>query len=553
VLKELIHRGASGTPLAQLVHHATRASDGEAVIEYAPLAAQQASQHGAHREAGRHYRTALLYAQLLPPADHATLLDRLSFEYYLTGRMEQAAQVRKEGLAIWRKLEQPMRIGDSLRWLSRLSWFQGNKAEADRYADEAVALLERYPPELELAMAYSNRSQLFMLAEETESAIRWGERALVLAERIDSPETSIHALTNIGSAELLRGDEAGREKIERALRLAQDLEMHDHVARCYANLSTEATRRREYRIAGPYLEEGIRYTTDRDLDSYSIYLRGWRARWHFEQGRWEEAALDAEEALRLTTGAAVMTLPALIVLGHLRARQGNPAATELLERAQMLALPTGESQRIVPMASARAEAAWWAGDAGRTITEAQVGYDLAIQAHDDWALGSLTYWIWRAGGGFSLSAAIPMAYRLMIEGNWQASAAEWERIGCPFERALMLSAGDRQARLAALAIFEQLGANPAARALREELRRQGERGIPRGPRPTTRANAQGLTAREMEVLHLLSEGLSNADIARHLSISPKTVDHHVSAILLKLDAHSRSEAVAAARNQHVLP
>lgn len=328
--------------------------------------------------------------------------------------------------------------------------------------------------------------------------------------------------------------------------------MHDHVARCYANLASGATRQRDYRTALPYLEEGIRYTTDRDLDSYSIYLRGWRARWHFEQAHWDEAAQDAEEALRSTTGAAVMTLPALIVLGHLRARQGNAAALGLLERAKALALPTGESQRIVPMASARAEAAWWAGDPERTISEAQAGYDLAIQAHDDWSVGTLTYWTWRAGGLLSLSAPTPDAYRLMMEGNWQLAAGEWARLGCPFEQALALSAGDRQARLAALAAFEHLGANPAARALRRELQQEGERGIPRGPRPATRRNAQGLTAREMEILRLLAEGLGNAAVAHRLSISPKTVDHHVSAILSKLAVHSRSEAVAVARNLHIL-
>ncbi len=67
--------------------------------------------------------------------------------------------------------------------------------------------------------------------------------------------------------------------------------------------------------------------------------------------------------------------------------------------------------------------------------------------------------------------------------------------------------------------------------------------MPRGPRRTTQANPVGLTARELEVLPLLAVGLRNAEIASRLIISEKTVDHHVSSILRKLDARTRGEAV----------
>ena len=70
--------------------------------------------------------------------------------------------------------------------------------------------------------------------------------------------------------------------------------------------------------------------------------------------------------------------------------------------------------------------------------------------------------------------------------------------------------------------------------------------MPRGPRPRTRENPAGLTARELEVLALLAEGLRNAQIAKRLVVSEKTVDHHVSAILRKLDVRSRGEAGAKA-------
>ncbi len=71
--------------------------------------------------------------------------------------------------------------------------------------------------------------------------------------------------------------------------------------------------------------------------------------------------------------------------------------------------------------------------------------------------------------------------------------------------------------------------------------------VPRGQSPATRANPAGLTARQLDVLALLADGLSNAEIAARLVISPKTADHHVSAVLAKLDVRSRGEAAAVAR------
>jgi DNA-binding NarL/FixJ family response regulator len=142
---------------------------------------------------------------------------------------------------------------------------------------------------------------------------------------------------------------------------------------------------------------------------------------------------------------------------------------------------------------------------------------------------------------------------LWLAGAWAEAAAAWERIGCPYERALALLDGDEPAQREALALLERLGAAPLAELARQRLRARGARGIPRGPRPTTRANPAGLTGRQQEVLALLGAGLSNQEIADRLSTSPKTTEHHVSAILEKLGARSRAQAIAEAHRLGLLP
>ncbi|HET8851190.1 MAG TPA: protein kinase, partial [Ktedonobacteraceae bacterium] len=219
VLQALLSHGEDTSQAARLVHHATGAHDGVLVLRYAPLAAKQAAARGAHREAAAQYTTALRYADQLLPERQAELLEGRAHECYLTGQVEEAVQARQAALRIWQQLDRPNKVGQTLRWLSRFSWQLGKPAEAEQYAVEAVHLLETLPPGPELAMAYSNRAQLYMLAEDNAQAVQWGERAIALAESLGDVETLVHALNNVGTAQLQAQDEQGRAKLERSLRL----------------------------------------------------------------------------------------------------------------------------------------------------------------------------------------------------------------------------------------------------------------------------------------------------------------------------------------------
>ena len=134
-----------------------------------------------------------------------------------------------------------------------------------------------------------------------------------------------------------------------------------------------------------------------------------------------------------------------------------------------------------------------------------------------------------------------------MAGEWARAAESWATIGCPYESALALaSAGGEPGLRRALTELQRLGARPAAGIVTRMLHERGVRSVPRGPRRATQDNPANLTAREVEVLVLVAQGLHDADVAERLFLSPKTVGHHVSAILRKLGVHTRGEASAEA-------
>jgi DNA-binding NarL/FixJ family response regulator len=217
-----------------------------------------------------------------------------------------------------------------------------------------------------------------------------------------------------------------------------------------------------------------------------------------------------------------------------------------LDEAWQLAGPTGELQRVEPAAAAKAEAAWLEGRMAAVAAATESALELAVRQQASWIVGELAYWRRRAGIQEEVAvSAEPWAAEMA--GDWQRAAQLWTELDSPYEAALALTdSQDEQTVRSGLEELHRLGATAAAAIVSRRLRALGVRDIPRGPRPSTRENAAGLTNRESQVLALVADGLRNAEIAQRLFLSQRTVDKHVSAILRKLGADNRVEAAAMA-------
>lgn len=284
VLAELGDDPQTGQELARLVHHAEAAGDQKAILRFATAAGDHAMSLHAHREASAHYARALKHGDQIPPAERARLLEGRSVACYLSDQGHEAITARLEALDLWRKLGDQLKEGECLRWLSRLYWFQGQSLEAEEAAVAALQVLEPLPPGPELAMAYSNLSQLRMLGDDTAGALFWGERAIALAEQLGETETLVHALTNVGTARLHNEIEAGRDEVERSIQLALEHGYHDHAVRAMMNLAWDATRFYRHEEAGQRLTSAIAFARARSRPLPLVSGGGTGDRAH-QQGR----------------------------------------------------------------------------------------------------------------------------------------------------------------------------------------------------------------------------------------------------------------------------
>ncbi len=384
-----------------------------------------------------------------------------------------------------------------------------------------------------------------MVNYQHEEAIELAHRAQAIAGppgRSDIVSDSLN--TEACSLQGIGGDWAAT--IRQALDIAVSGGHEAQVGRAYVNTYALYVEEKAFASGEAYYAEGVAYCDEHDLTSYSIFLRSQRTNMLEATGRWDEAVAVAGELLLRGGPSPGIRLCPLNRLGTIRARRGEPGVWECLDEAIGYADGAGEAQNIVPVRLERAEARWLEGDQAAAVREAELAHDSGAGC-DQWGRGALAVWLRRTGSSRELPRGLAEPCQRQLDGDWAGAARLWQDLDCPYEAALaLLDSSDEAALREALQILAGLRADAVIRVARKRMRDLGFRSIPAGPRTATRAHPLGLTRREHEVLDLIVDGRTNAEIASELFISAKTVDHHVSAVLAKLGAPSRGVAAAEA-------
>jgi DNA-binding CsgD family transcriptional regulator/tetratricopeptide (TPR) repeat protein len=553
ILDTLRNRPDSQLEAARLAHHADEAGDAEAVLRFAPEAARRASQLSAHRDAIAQYERMLPYIDRLPADERAEILEGYARECVATDRYDEAIELSRKVLKHWQETGDRFKEADMLGFLCGCFVSNGRPFDAQPLCTRAIELLEQFPPGAELAEAYVRQARIHIVLRQADDAMHWSQKALDLADEIGNIRSRVLALHRLGSAMLLKDDPRAESVLRNALFLALHSQLPVEASGVYVGLASGWMERFDLDHAEPYVLDSIKFADEHQLSGFLTPTLGWYSLLLMYRGRWPEAEAPAQSVLHREHVSIIGRILALTALGRLYVRTGDPQAGRMLDDALALAEPTRVVMYLSPVHAARAEAAWLAGDVDQMRKEARDGVDLAVSKRHPWFAGELLSWLALAGESVDVPEWIATPYAMQIAGDWKGAAAQWRKRGCLYEAAEALARSDDEAaQREGLAELERLGAEPAAKRARRHLRELGVKGIPRGPHESTKSNAAGLTRREIEIAKLISDGLRNNEIADRLFLSPKTVDHHVSAVLSKLGVSSRAQVRREAEHRGLL-
>lgn len=543
-----------GADPARLVHHALGARDDDAVLFHAPRAGRAAMAAHSHREACAHFRATGRLLDRLPVEEAADIADAWARAAYQID-VAEAGDVVRRAANLRRRSGDPRALSRTLAFGAFVLGVCGRRVQGRDWAAEAVQLADSGGWEAELAYALTEQARLHTVDADHTVASVAVRRGIVVAERVDDVRTAVSARILDGIIRARQGDRTATQVIEQARRRAaaggHRFEEGDALV---ALAVTASVRYDDLTRATAHLEHARHVADHHDYGALSLFARALRAELSVWTGDWTVAEDEASEVL----GAAPDGDPddtemiALRVLAVVAARRGHADADAAVDAMWEAAARIGLGYVVEAAGAVLAEHLWLTGS---EHDERLVVLDRAlarrVTGSNAWMGDDLAFWMWKLGRATAVPPNLLGGYRAILDGDAHGAADSWSARRMPYHHAVALMHGDDVDASRAVHEFEELGADAAARRLRSLLRGRGVT-VPRGRGRSSREHAAGLTARQAEVLDLLADGLSNAEIADHLVISHRTVENHVAAIMRKLDVAARNEAAAAARMRGLL-
>lgn len=557
------HRRAAHTDPAVLTHHALGAGDRPLVTSAAAEAGRAAVSSGAHTQACEFFGIALEHGGLLPPETEADLLELQATEFYLTDRLDQAIAACRRALHLREQLDMPVAVSADHHWLAVYEWYSGNRSVADHHVAQAIATIDRRESDdgrttsaddvgrrVQLGHALAMRAFLDVQSSHIDSAARLVARARELADATRDSDLLVRVRLINYYCEMAAGGQV-RDQLIDILTSGPRL-IDETYSGGYTNLTYFDVEQRRLTVAAELLDSSIPLMVEHDLPICRMVQLGSRSRLRLLVGDWDDALVDADSVLDARSAPLARTWP-LLIRGVVSLRRfGDDAGG--IDDAWRLACRFGERVRMLPVASAIVERTWLTGVTDPRLDECAALLDVAPTIGLEWARGELAMWLRRVDTTFiAPTDSVSDPCVLLFEGHHEAAAQAFHNLSTPYDAALALvDSGDPAKARRALDVLDRLGADAVAAKVRSDLRASGVKTVPAPRRAATLANPAGLTARQIEVLRLLVDGLTNAELAEKLFLSTKTVDHHVSAILAKLEVTRRRDAVKRAREVGIL-
>jgi DNA-binding CsgD family transcriptional regulator len=532
---------------AVLTHHAVAATDARRARTYADEAAQQAARAGSHTEAVAFLQIALDHLGHGRLVERAQLLTRLAEQQYLTSRLDSAIASVTATFALWREVGDPEGLSAAHAACAVYEYYNARRRQAEDHAERAAALV-RERPGLEYGDARATRGYLAYHRSDYGLAEQCRADAAQIAAQVGDEPLGMRSLLVGAVTALALGEPGARENCVSVIEAARAAGLDELASTGYSNLVYLDVEHRRLAAAERVLEESLAFALERDIPICHHWQTGVRSRLRFLRGRWEASLEDAADAL----GRAGMPLANVwphVVSALIAMRRGETGDAHL-EAAWELAERLDEPLRRLPVLAALAERMWLTGRPDDRVTKvAPLEIDGAERSSaTPWVAGDLAVWLWRLGiDAPVVEGGVAEPHRLTLAGRHEEAASWWGRAGAVFEEAMAdTDARSLDRRLSGVERLDLHGAVATADRIRRALREEGVVKVPLRRRASTRANPAGLTNRQLDVAKLVARGLTNAEIAERLFISPKTTDHHVSAVLTKLDMPNRRAVVVQA-------